>query len=152
MGQLLRVFEEVLLAIQYAHENQVLHRDLKPTNIIVRLSDSQPIILDFGATYLLDEVTETDLTTTLIGSAPYIPSEVINNPKHRTHKQDIYACGVLLYQMLAGKFPDRDEYDGLEELHPNANGLDQIILDAIAPEKHRIASASNFRARLQQLR
>lgn len=152
-ASLKRVFDafgEILLAIQYAHDNHVLHRDLKPSNILVRSSDDQPIILDFGAAYLMDEVTQTQLTTTLIGSAAYIPSEVIADPTHHTHKQDVYACGVLLYQMIAGEFPDRDDFTSVETTH-HCPGLDDLILRAIAPEKSRIESAAIFRDQLLKL-
>src|SRR5262249_35554721 len=52
----LSAFVEILSGLAYAHGSGVLHRDMKPTNIIVRTSDRQPIILDFGSAYMLDDL------------------------------------------------------------------------------------------------
>jgi predicted Ser/Thr protein kinase len=144
-------FDEILNALAYAHAQKVVHRDLKPSNILVRSSDGQPIILDFGCAYLFDDINESDLTTTLIGSAPYIPSEVHLNPKHRTNQQDIYACGMMLYQVLGGRLPSPDDYVPIARELPGWPGIDDLIKQAIAPEKRRIASAVEFRKRLRDV-
>jgi hypothetical protein len=62
-GGVVRTFVEILSALHYAHQNDVIHRDLKPSNIIVRASDSQPIILDFGSAYVLEQLDSRSLTT-----------------------------------------------------------------------------------------
>jgi len=65
------VFVKMLRALEFAHEQGAIHRDLKPSNIMVRNADRQPIILDFGCAYLMDEV-EDSLTTAIIGTPGYI--------------------------------------------------------------------------------
>ena len=108
-----RIFLEVTAALTYAHGLNVLHRDLKPTNIVVRHSDRQAIILDFGSSYLLDYLDSDSLTTNAVGTLGYIPSEVLANPKARSPLHDIYACGVMLYECVAGRLPDPADYVSL---------------------------------------
>lgn len=146
-GRVFRIFDEILQALEFAHTNGVVHRDLKPKNIIVRSSDDQPIILDFGCAYLIDELDES-LTTTLIGTSAYIPIEVYRDPKHRTIKQDVYACGVLLYEVIAGKLPHPDDYKPIEGLIDGYKGIDGVIQAAIAPERRRLETAGQMRSEL----
>lgn len=75
---------EVLHGVEHAHSRQVLHRDLKPRNIMVRNSDGQPIILDFGTAFFLDDLDARSLTSSGVGSAGYMPPEVLAKPKYRT--------------------------------------------------------------------
>ena len=116
----------------------------------MRASDGQPIILDFGCAYLIDEVDES-LTTTLIGTSAYVPSEVHRNPKHRTPKQDVYSCGVLLYQVLAARLPNPDEYESIECMVNGYEGIDSVIQAALAPERQRIATATELRTKLNSV-
>jgi len=144
-------FDEILRALDFAHNNGVAHRDLKPSNILVRTSDKQPFILDFGCAFLIDEVDDS-LTTTLIGTSAYIPIEVHQNPKHRDCRQDVYACGVLLYQVVAGELPRYDDYKPIEDIFDNFIGIDKVIKPALAPESRRTASAMLMREQLADLR
>lgn len=75
------MFVEITGGLAYAHSQGVLHRDLKPTNVLVRDSDTQPIIVDFGSAYLLDLLDSDSLTNRVVGTIGYIPIEVLNNPK-----------------------------------------------------------------------
>ena len=145
------VFKEILMAVAYAHSQKVVHRDLKPSNVMVRSSDSQAIILDFGCAYLIDEVSGDSLTTTLIGSSAYMPNEVLRNPKHRNTKQDVFACGVMLHEILVGTLPNLESYKSIENELESCKGIDKLIKDAIAPEESRIATAIEFYERLRAL-
>lgn len=147
-GIVLHVFDEILQALEFAHAQHVIHRDLKPQNILVRESDGQPIILDFGCAYLLDDLDDETLTTTLIGTSAYIPHEVHLNPKNRTTKQDVYACGVLLYEVIAGHLPRPNDYESIEALVDGYNGIDEVIQAALAPERERLGSAKDLREQL----
>lgn len=144
----LLAFEEILRALEYAHLNNVIHRDLKPSNIIVRHSDGQPVIVDFGCAYQLDDATTASLTTSLVGSLGYIPAEVIHDPKRRSPQQDVYACGVMLYEVLARVRPNPVEYDPLCRVNKEYEGVDSLVREAIAPANTRFKSASAFRQRI----
>jgi predicted Ser/Thr protein kinase len=149
-NRVLRVFDEMLQALEFAHSKGVVHRDLKPSNVLVRSSDDQPIILDFGCAYLIDELDDS-LTTTLIGTSAYMPIEVHRDPKNRTVKQDVYSCGVLLYEIIMSKLPDPDEYVPVSTHIDGYDGIDQIIQAALAPERRRLQTADAMRARLKNL-
>ena len=101
----LRLFRQVCRAVHYAHQNLVVHRDLKPSNILVT-ADGQVRLLDFGIAKLLAETREADLTTD--GHAPMTPAfaspeQVLGEPV--TTASDVYALGVLLYNLLCGHKP-----------------------------------------------
>lgn len=105
----LEVLEPVCAAVLAAHEMGVVHRDLKSSNIVVNRTDDGLVVklLDFGVAKLLQpEVGERGLTTegTLIGSSLAMsPEQVRCTPVD--HRSDIYALGILLYQMLTGSYP-----------------------------------------------
>lgn len=151
-GGVLSMFLEITAALEYAHGQNVLHRDLKPSNVIVRVSDQQPIILDFGSAYLLDYIDSHSLTSQVVGTIGYIPSEVLNNPKERSPSQDVYACGVMLYECLAGRMPDLADYEPLEGIEPAYRPLDPVIRMATARPAKRIRSAAELHTQLSRIR
>lgn len=109
----IRLFLDVLAAVAHAHQRLILHRDLKPSNILVT-SDGQVKLLDFGIAKLMDDATQpaaaTELTQ-LAGSAftpQYAAPEQIQQGDVTT-ATDVYALGVLLYQLLGGRHPTADD-------------------------------------------
>lgn len=145
-----RAMRELLGGLIYAHSNGVLHRDLKPSNIRVRTNDEQVIVLDFGCAYFLDQADANSLTTTMVGSLGYIPPEVVANPKLRSEKHDVFACGVMLFELLAGHRPDLSEYEPLAEIDPSFAQFDAIVLAATAPQSTRIGSIRELLARFPE--
>jgi predicted Ser/Thr protein kinase len=90
-------------ALHYAHEHGVVHRDLKPSNLMVT-PDGKIKLTDFGIAKDLDATALTATGRTL-GTAAYMSPEQIRGTPAVSHKTDLYALGVVLYQMLAGKAP-----------------------------------------------
>jgi hypothetical protein len=142
---------QVLEAVTYAHEEDVLHRDLKPTNILVRDSDQQAIIVDFGLAYYFDEMNPDPWTSqSLLGTMGYIPEEVVANPKLRSPLQDIYACGVITYELIAGRLPVPNNYEPLQRIQHEYAVLDPVVEQAIAPAPKRFKSAKAFAEALSE--
>lgn len=105
----LRLMTRIIDAVQHAHSRGVVHRDLKPGNILVT-EEGQPKILDFGVarTTGLDMQVTTMLTDVgqLVGTIPYMsPEQVDGDPDEIDARSDVYALGVVLYELLAGRLP-----------------------------------------------
>lgn len=107
------LFLDVLAAVAHAHSRLILHRDLKPSNILVT-HDGQVKLLDFGIAKLLDDATHAGVATELTqraGSAftpQYAAPEQVQQADVTT-ATDVYALGVLLFQLLGGRHPTADD-------------------------------------------
>lgn len=96
-------FEPLLDAFEYAHKHKIIHKDIKPSNIIVT-HEGIPKILDFGISALLDESEEDADTEVIMGTPSYMsPEQVKGLPLDQ--RSDIYSLGVLLHQMMTGNPP-----------------------------------------------
>jgi eukaryotic-like serine/threonine-protein kinase len=91
----------ILDALGYAHRQGLIHRDVKPHNILLT-TDGTPRLADFGIAHLVD--TSTTRTAAILGSAQYLSPEQ-SRGEEATERSDIYACGIVLYEMLAGRPP-----------------------------------------------
>ncbi len=94
-------------AVQHAHQRGVIHRDLKPGNILVD-DDLHPTILDFGVARLIDATGPTLLTgrDRIIGTLAYMsPEQLGNDPDAVDTRTDVYALGVIAYELLGGRAP-----------------------------------------------
>ena len=109
ISEVLRLLRDVASALTYAHAQGVIHRDIKPDNVL--LSVGSAIVADFGVAKALSEaVTEGDHThlTSLgiaLGTPAYMAPEQASADPAMDHRVDIYAFGVMAYEMLAGRPP-----------------------------------------------
>jgi serine/threonine-protein kinase len=151
--QRLRLFQQVLRAVQYAHGHLVIHRDLKPTNVIVG-SDGRAMLLDFGIAGLMaTDCAEESGNPPLAPLTPdyAAPEQIRGQPM--TTASDIYSLGVLLFELLTGRRP----YD-LGHLRRAA--LEEAILKteplppsrSVADEKAARARGTTARALSRMLR
>jgi WD40 repeat protein/serine/threonine protein kinase len=109
----LELFVAVCQAVQHAHQKGIIHRDLKPSNVLVTLQDGTPLakVIDFGIAKAVGQQRLTDKTlftglTQMIGSPLYMsPEQAEMSGQDADTRTDIYALGVLLYELLTGTTP-----------------------------------------------
>lgn len=97
------LFEPLLDAFDYAHKHNIIHKDIKPSNIIIT-NEGIPKVLDFGIAAFLDEGTDVADKDVIMGTPSYMSPEQIKGEK-LDQRSDIYSLGVLLHQMLTGNPP-----------------------------------------------
>ena len=102
----IKIIREVLDALAFAHSKGVVHRDIKPDNVM--LTGGHAIVADFGIAKAVSEATGRDKLTTagvVLGTPAYMAPEQATADPHVDHRADIYAVGVMAYELLAGRPP-----------------------------------------------
>ncbi len=112
LKQRLELFLPVCRAVQHAHDKGIVHRDIKPSNILVGVSENQavPKVIDFGlAKSLTSRLLDPKALThkgSVVGTIDYMsPEQATLDPDQVDERSDVYALGVLLYELLAGINP-----------------------------------------------
>ncbi len=112
-AQRVRLFLQVCRAIQHAHEKGVIHRDLKPHNVLAFLQDGAPVVkvIDFGLGKASEGMEGEETIGTLEGALPgapqYLSPEQLTGDREATDtRADVYSLGVILYELIAGALPD----------------------------------------------
>ncbi len=149
----LALVPQICDALQYAHDRGVVHRDVKPENIL--LDDQGRLkIADFGLAKLTDpDAAGTTLTAPhqIMGTPRYMAPEQIERSHHVDHRADIYSLGIVFYEMLTGELPlGRFEVPS-KKVEVDVR-LDDVVLKALekAPER-RYQQAAEVKTAVQQL-
>jgi serine/threonine protein kinase/WD40 repeat protein len=106
-AEALRIIPQICEALQFAHAAGIVHRDVKPENILVEKT-GRVKIADFGVAKILGQTpSEGSLTgvSDLVGTPHYMAPEQIEHPQEVDHRADIYSLGVVFYEMLTGELP-----------------------------------------------
>ncbi|GHO55312.1 serine/threonine-protein kinase [Ktedonobacter robiniae] len=93
---------QIASALQYAHDHDILHRDVKPSNILLR-PDGYAYLADFGLAKAKIEADAYNHSSATVGTPEYMAPEQSNGISD--YRSDIYALGIILYQMLTGRVP-----------------------------------------------
>jgi serine/threonine protein kinase/Tfp pilus assembly protein PilF len=108
--RIVRLMAKVARAVQYAHEQGILHRDLKPGNILLD-GRGEPLVSDFGLAKWLDTTSDLTQTLTIFGTPGYIAPEQANGAAAKlTPAADIYSLGAILFNLLTGRPPFLGEH------------------------------------------
>jgi serine/threonine protein kinase/class 3 adenylate cyclase len=141
-GQVVSLMQELLAAIEHAHSREVIHRDVKPQNIMLR-AGTDGVLTDFGVAYAVESTGRSSTLTA--GTSGYIAPEVTSGRFDNTI--DIYSAGVVLYKMLGGEFPM-----DLNTLAPSIfPDFKKIIERAVAPRQKRYSKASEMLEEIRQV-
>jgi len=119
----LKLFAELCRAVQHAHQRLIVHRDIKPGNVLVR-EDGTPVLLDFGIGKLLD-ATARDATSTRAFTPAYAAPEQLAG-RTITTATDIYGLGCVLHELLSGRTLHEISVDGRIP-SPSASALDSTL-------------------------
>jgi eukaryotic-like serine/threonine-protein kinase len=153
--QRLELFVPVCQAIQHAHTKGIIHRDIKPSNVLVALHDEQPVpkVIDFGVAKAMgQQLTEKTIYTgfgVLVGTPTYMaPEQATFNQLDIDTRADVYALGVLLYELLAGSPPveaERLKKAALDEML-------RLVREEEPPRPSQRLSTSRSRASIAAVR
>ena len=154
-----RIVEQVLTALEYSHRAGVVHRDIKPGNIMVT-SSGQVKVMDFGIARAISDSSATIAeTSAIVGTAQYFSPEQARGETVDA-RSDLYSTGIVLFELLTGRAPFRGEnpvavaYQHVNSeavppssLNPKVSpALDAVVLRALAKDRfERYQSASEFR-------
>lgn len=102
-----QILIDILPVLDYVHSKGIIHRDIKPENILIRYSDSKPVLIDFGAVkeimHSVENSLKSSVVTAVIGTPGFMPPEqAMGRP---VFSSDIYALGLTAIYLLTGKFP-----------------------------------------------
>ncbi len=135
-------------ALHYAHEKGLVHRDIKPANVLIAY-DGRIKLADFGLAKRLDKPsTVLTMNNMAMGTPDYAAPEQYDTSAMIDHRADIYALGVVFYQMLTGALP-RGAWQPPSALVGSDPRLDTVIVRALLPDRtQRYATAAEFKQAL----
>lgn len=150
------IMKQLTSAVEHAHENNIIHRDIKPQNVMVK-DDGTVKMMDFGIALAHDAVQLTQ-SDAVLGSAHYLAPETTRG-EPATNQIDIYALGIVFYELLTGSVPFkgdnpvqiamrhlREEVPSVREFNPTLpQSIENIIIKATAKNRtHRYQSANDM--------
>jgi serine/threonine protein kinase len=166
----LEMMARICDAVHHAHQRGLIHRDLKPDNILVDES-AQPKVLDFGLARMTDGDTQATLPRTsvgqLLGTLPYMsPEQALADPLEIDMRSDVYALGVILYELLSARLPytlSRKTHEALQTIREQdparlssinrdyRGDIETIVAKALEKDKaRRYTSASELAADIRR--
>jgi len=150
----LAITAHVLDALQYAHSHGIVHRDIKPANILLN-REGRVKVADFGLAKKLSTDDATPALTKsnmMVGTPDFVAPESLDGKRLPDHRADLYAIGVMLYQLLTGKLP-RGQFKSPSELVPTLDPrLDSIVETSLQTDPDdRYSSASEVRTAIDSI-
>ncbi|PRO65275.1 Stk1 family PASTA domain-containing Ser/Thr kinase [Alkalicoccus urumqiensis] len=135
----IRILKQIADALSHAHQNHLIHRDVKPQNILIG-EDNNVLVTDFGIARAISDATITH-TNSVLGSVHYLSPEQAKGGRI-TYQSDLYALGILLYEMLTGQVPFQGDtavsvalkhlQDPMPDIRTHVPDLPQSVVDLIS--------------------
>jgi len=162
----IRYLMQVLAALEYAHNSGIIHRDVKPANIIAE-EDEVVKLMDFGLSRRTSDMTQTTKTGQIVGTIAYLPPERFMS-RPADPRSDLYSVGIVMYELFTGTVPFRNDTDDLVATifsHVNDTPapprqvnrnipvpLERVMMKSIEKDaQKRFQTASEFLAELKRL-
>jgi serine/threonine protein kinase len=136
-SEALAIIPRICDALQYAHEAGIVHRDIKPENILIDRK-GRVKITDFGIAKIVGKQPDITLTNPgdRVGTPHYMAPEQMGSPGDVDHRADIYALGVVFYEMLTGELP-LGRFDSPSQKVPMDVRMDDIVLKSLEQDRER---------------
>jgi serine/threonine protein kinase len=134
----LRILAEIADALAFAHREGVVHRDVKPENILLEAKSGRALLADFGIARVEGRATSVTMTGIAVGTPNYMSPEQAAGVREIDGRSDIYALGIIGYRMLAGRLPFRGE-SAQAVLAQHAIGKPDDLALVVAPADRGIA-------------
>ncbi|MCX6855036.1 MAG: bifunctional serine/threonine-protein kinase/formylglycine-generating enzyme family protein [Verrucomicrobia bacterium] len=147
------IFSKVCAGVAHAHDHNLVHRDIKPANILIG-QDGTVKVADFGlAKTLVDSTVGYSFTQTrdTFGTPYYVAPEVTRHARAADARADVYALGVLLYELLSGVVP-MGQFTPLSQITGLDRSIDALVSQALADDPaRRLASVSDFAVSVERI-
>lgn len=134
LEQTLNLFNRICEAVQFAHEHGVLHRDLKPGNVLLR-EDGEPLVADFGLAKLETADASLSVSGHVVGTIENMAPEQAESSKDVDERADVYSLGTILYQLLTG--------------HRHFQAAGNLVTDAQALKSHEPIRLRQWNPRIE---
>ena len=164
------IIRDILEALDYAHQHGIVHRDVKPSNVLLD-KNHRALLIDFGIALAMGEERRTR-TGQIVGTPAYMSPEQITKPKSIDHRSDVYSVGCVFYEMLTGRPPFVKGQEGVgntdfaiqhahvtkRPLNPKSRmpslpaDVDELVMAALAKDpEERIPGCQEFLRLLAQI-
>jgi serine/threonine protein kinase len=152
--QAIQIGEKMADALAYAHAADVIHRDFKPGNILMK-EDGTPVLSDFGIAKSLDSTGIKTEFGTVFGSLRYMAPEQARDSSNLTDRADVYSFGLVLYEMLKGELPKRhpvrDAGEADDIIRAVGRHLGELVIRCLNIEASARPSAGECHSLLENL-